>query len=44
LVFPSGGGTDIMLGTVQSQSMQGQVNGIWTGSATIKLTGPLFVL
>lgn len=44
LVFPSGGGTVIMLGTVQSQSMQGQVNGLWTGSATIKLTGPLFVL
>jgi len=44
LVFPSSGGTIIMFGTVQSQSMQGQVNGVWTGSATIKLTGPIFVL
>lgn len=44
IVFPDSGGTLIMLGTVQQQSIQGQVNGVWTGSATIKLTGPIFVL
>lgn len=44
IVFPESGGTLIMLGTVQQQSVQGQVNGVWTGSATIKLTGPIFVL
>lgn len=44
IVFPDSGGTIIMLGTVQQQSMQGQVNGVWTGSATIKLSGPIFIL
>lgn len=44
IVFPESGGTVVMLGTVQQQSVQGQVNGVWTGSATIKLTGPIFVL
>lgn len=44
IVFPSSGGTLIMLGTVQQQSIQGQVNGIWSASCTIKLTGPIFVL
>lgn len=44
LVFPDSGGTIIMIGTVQQQSMTGQVNGVWAGSATIKLTGPIFVL
>lgn len=43
IVFPNDGGTIIALGTVQQQSIQGQVNGVWTGSATLKLTGPLFV-
>lgn len=44
LVFPNSGGTIIMLGTVQQQSITGQVNGVWTGSTTMKLTGPIFVL
>lgn len=44
IVFPNGGGTVIMLGSVQQQSFQGQVSGLWTGSATLKLTGPIFVL
>jgi len=44
ITFPNSGGTVIMLGTVQSQSMSGSVNDIWKGSATVKLTGPIFVL
>lgn len=44
ITFPDSGGTLIMLGTVQQQSIQGQVNGIWSASCTIKLTGPIFVL
>jgi len=44
IAFPSGGGTVIVIGTVQQQSIQGQVNGVWTGSCTLKLSGPIFVL
>jgi hypothetical protein len=44
IVFPGDGGSVIMLGNVQSTSFQGAVNGVWTGSATIKLTGEIFVL
>lgn len=44
IVFPGSGGALIMIGTVQQQSVSGQVNGVWSGSATIKLTGPIFVL
>ncbi len=44
IAFPSGGGTIIVIGTVQQQSIQGQVNGVWTGSCTLKLSGPIFVL
>lgn len=44
IVFPGTGGTVICLGTVQQQSFQGQVSSLWTGSATMKLTGPIFVL
>ena len=44
ITFPSSGGTVICIGTVQQQSISGQVNGVWTGSATLKLTGPIFVL
>ena len=44
IIFPNNGGTVIMIGTVQSTSFQGSVNGIWTGSAQIKLTGEIFVL
>lgn len=44
ITFPKSGGTIIVIGTVQQQSIQGQVNGVWTGSATLKLSGPIFVL
>lgn len=44
LTFPGSGGTVIMIGTVQSESFQGSVNGVWTASASIKLTGEVFVL
>jgi len=33
-----------MLGKVQQTSFQGAVSGLWTGSATIKLSGEIFVL
>lgn len=44
ITFPGTGGTVIMIGTVTSTSFQGSVNGIWTASASIKLTGEIFVL
>jgi Lambda phage tail tube protein, TTP len=44
ITFPNSGGTVIMIGTVQSQNMSGSVNDVWKGSASIKLTGPIFVL
>lgn len=44
VTFPNSGGTVIMLGTIQATSFQGAVSGVWTGSATIKLTGEIFVL
>lgn len=44
LTFPNGGGTVVMIGTVLSESFQGSVNGIWTASASIKLSGEVFVL
>jgi hypothetical protein len=44
LTFPGDGGKAIMIGTVQQTSFQGAVNGVFTASATIKLTGELFVL
>jgi hypothetical protein len=44
VTFPGDGGSLIMLGNVQATSFQGSVNGVWTGSATIKLTGEIFVL
>lgn len=44
IVFPNSGGTIIMLGTVQQQSLSGAVGALWKGSATIKLSGPIFVL
>lgn len=43
ITFPGTGGIVIMIGTVQSTSFQGAVNGVWTASATIKLTGEIFV-
>lgn len=38
------GGQVIMFGVVQQTSFQGQVNGVYTASATIKLSGPKFVV
>lgn len=43
VVFPGDGGKVVMLGYVKAMSFGGQVNGVWTGSATIKLTGDIFV-
>ena len=43
IVFPGTGGIVIMIGTVTSTSFQGAVNGVWTASASIKLTGEVFV-
>lgn len=44
IVMPKNGGTIILIGTVQSTSFQGAVNGVWTANATIKLSGRVFVL
>lgn len=44
ITLPGSGGSLIMFGTVQQTSFTGAVNGVWTASATIKLTGPIFVL
>jgi len=43
IIFPGTGGIVIMIGTVTSTSFQGAVNGVWTASASIKLTGEVFV-
>lgn len=42
--FPNDGGSIIMIGRVQQQSFQGANAALWTGSATIRLTGEMFVL
>ena len=44
LSLPKEGGTIIMIGRVQQTSFQGSNGGVWTGSATIRLTGEVFVL
>src|SRR5688572_22861185 len=44
IIFPGDGGSLIMLGNVQATSFQSSVNGVWTGTATIKLSGEIFVL
>jgi len=44
ITLPNSGGNLVMFGTVQQSSFTGGVNGVWTGSSTIKLTGPIFVL
>lgn len=44
ITFPNGGGTIVMIGSVQQSSFSGAVSGVWTGSTTIKLTGEIFVL
>jgi Lambda phage tail tube protein, TTP len=42
--FPNDGGIVVMLGIVQQTSFQGSTDAMWTGSATLKLTGEIFVL
>ncbi len=44
VTLPSDGGHVVMLGVVQQTSFAGQVNGVWTATATIKLTGPKYIL
>jgi len=44
VTLPGTGGSIILIGTVQQSSFTGQVNGVWTGSTTVKLTGDIFVL
>lgn len=44
VTFPGDGGSALMFGTVSSSSFQGAVNGTWKGSATIQLTGDIYVL
>lgn len=40
VVLPNSGGTRIQLGFIQQTSETGANNGIWTGSLTIRNTGP----
>ena len=44
VTMPNEGGQVVMIGTVQQTSFQGAVNGVYTGSAQIKLSGEIFVL
>jgi len=44
LQLPNDGGTLIMFGSVQAQSISGSVSEVIKGSATIKLTGDIVVL
>lgn len=44
VTLPKQGGIIILIGTVQQSSFTASVNGVWTGSTTVKLTGELFVL
>lgn len=44
LTFPGTGGVVIMIGFVQQTSFTGSVNGVWTASATVRLTGDIAVL
>jgi len=44
IVMPKDGGTIVLIGTVQQTSFQGSNGAVWTGSATIRLTGEIFVL
>jgi hypothetical protein len=45
ITMPNNGGIVIMIGTVQSTSFQGSVGDpVWKGSASIKLSGDIFVL
>lgn len=40
VVLPNSGGTRIQLGFIQQTSEQAAANGLWTGSMTIRNTGP----
>lgn len=42
--FPNGGGTIVMIGSVQQSSFSGGNGAFWTGSTQFKLTGEIFVL
>lgn len=42
--LPKKGGSVIMIGHVQQTSFQGSNGGLWTGSASLKLSGDIFVL
>lgn len=44
LTLPKQGGSVIMIGHVQQTSFQGSNGGLWTGSASLKLSGDIFVL
>ena len=44
VTLPEPGGQCVMIGTVQQTSFQASVNGVYTGSATIKLSGEIFWL
>jgi hypothetical protein len=44
LTLPGAGGTIVMIGRVQQTSFQSSNGAVWTGSATLKLTGEIFVL
>jgi hypothetical protein len=45
VVLPNSGGTIIMIGTVQTTGFNGQIGqAVWRGTASLKLSGPLFVL
>ena len=44
IVLPNGGGTVVMLGSVQQSSFSGANSALWTGTTTLKLTGEIFVL
>ncbi|MEO8630199.1 MAG: phage tail tube protein [Betaproteobacteria bacterium] len=44
VVMPGTGGIVLMFGTVTTTSFSGAVNGVWKGTASIKLSGPIFVL
>lgn len=44
IVLPNSGGTIIVVGSVQTTSFTGSIgDAIWKGSATVKLSGPVFV-
>lgn len=44
ITMPGTGGHVLMFGVVQQESFQGAVDGVWKATATIKLSGPVFVL